>query len=492
MWDICNHVDADKRYFIYGKELLGRFCCDKLCEKYGDDKVIGFIETHPLHEPFDGWKEVFSPDEAKKQIDDTTGVIITGRASSEAMREVCLNMGVREENLVFPHALLPYLANGYQSKLETVCLWPPVEARNPDMMMKLKWFAPSRVRLKIFTSNPDVVKELPVNADVCIEPDAGKIMERAGAILLWDVGREDGLQEKYSGKLRVVDPTFYESVDMLNYLKIYHSTFSREEKEDMRRASLEVFKNLIAEGKRHKAANVFCSGPSISEVYEMPSERFKDGFNIICNSMVKDREFLARIRPSVQVFLDTNFFHSPGLYGDAFYKDLLWAYEKYHFYLVVWEFQYPLLATKYPQMKERLIGVPFIVKPKEYWFISPENFRSNSTKNVLTEIMLPIASSACDKIGIAGCTGRGNDGNYFWQHNDRTQYNDLKKYVMEEWPAFFKYRKYDSYFARHCQTVEEMLEYGESIGKKYINLTTSFIPALSKRDLSENESREMQ
>ena len=62
-----------------------------------------------------------------------------------------------------------------------------------------------------------------------------------------------------------------------------------------------------------------------------------------------------------------------------------------------------------------------------------------------------------------------------------TQYMDLKKYVMEAWPAFFNYCRYDVYYNRHCQNVEEQLQYGESLGKKYVNITTSHIPALIKR-----------
>ncbi len=483
MWDICEHVDWKKKYFIYGKELLGRFCCDKLCERFGDNKVIGYIETNPKHEPYDGWKKVYSPTEAKDYITEDVGVVITGRTSFDEMKQTCLEIGVQEENLVFPHPILPYLMNGYQTELKTVCFWPPLEELNHDLLLKIKWFIPDRVRIKVFTDNAEVVKNLPENSDICTEADAEKLMRIADAILIWNIEREDGLQEKYLGKVRIIAPEFYESVDMLNYLKIFHASFSEREKRIMREDSLKVFQQLLADGKKFKRANVFCSGPSIGEVYNMPETSFQEEFNIICNSMVKDRELLARINPKVQVFLDTNFFHSPGKYGEAFYKDLLWAYEKYHFYLVVWEFQYPLLLHRFPQMKDRLIGITFIVKPGEYWFISAENFKSNSTKNVLTEIMIPIASAACNEVRIAGCTGRNEKENYFWQHGDRTQYNDLKKYVMEEWPGFFKYRRYDSYFERHCRIVEEMLEYGESIGKTYKNITTSYIPALQKRSV---------
>ena len=47
MKDIEEIVKPDKKYFIYGVSMLGRYCCDKLGEAFGEEKVIGFIETNP-------------------------------------------------------------------------------------------------------------------------------------------------------------------------------------------------------------------------------------------------------------------------------------------------------------------------------------------------------------------------------------------------------------------------------------------------------------
>ena len=137
-------------------------------------------------------------------------------------------------------------------------------------------------------------------------------------------------------------------------------------------------------------------------------------------------------------------------------------------------------------MRDRVIGVP-LNRENAYWFIELEKFAYRPLSNILTEIMVPLASAFYDEINIAGCTGRAEQENYFWQHNGRTQYLDLKKEVMELWPAFFHYRKYDAYYDRHCQTVEELRQYGESLGKKYKNITTSFIPALQKRSIEKDK-----
>ena len=132
-------------------------------------------------------------------------------------------------------------------------------------------------------------------------------------------------------------------------------------------------------------------------------------------------------------------------------------------------------------MKGKVIGIP-TKQDEQYWFLNSDQFCYRPLANVMTEIMVPLASSLCDKINLAGCTGRNEEENYFWKYNDRTQYLDLKKYVMETWPAFFKYRRYEAYYDKYCQIVEEQLSYGESIGKEYRNIITSYIPALVKRN----------
>ncbi len=482
MLDIYEIIKETGRYFIYGTGVLGRFCCEKLCERYGDDVVIAYVETEPEDRPFDGGKAIIKPKAAKELFDEDVSIVITGRASAEIMRQNCLDVGIPEEQIIMlPNKeMQEYFKVGYSYPIMTACFWPPVNEINEDLLKKIDFYIPDKITIKVFTTNPLVIDRLGGNVDICIECDKEKIWEVADTILLWDVTEEDGLFAKYPGKVRVVDPNFWEHTDTSNYMRIYHDSFSKEERAEMINASRERFCELQSLAKECDKANVFCSGPSIEEVYDMDKTRFQKGFNIICNSMIKDKELLEMLQPKVLCFFDTNFFHSPGKYGEAFYRDLRETYKQYGFYLIVHDIQYPLLLKHCPEMKDKIIGVPAKGR-KEYWFLSEEDFSIKSLANIMTEIMIPLASSVSDKVCIAGCTGRGGEMNYFWKHNDRTQYNDLKPSVMETWPAFFKYRRYDAYYDRHCQTVDEQLRYGESIGKKYTNITTSFIPALKDR-----------
>ena len=144
----------------------------------------------------------------------------------------------------------------------------------------------------------------------------------------------------------------------------------------------------------------------------------------------------------------------------------------------MYEYEVPLIKNHFPMLYDRLIGVRC---RGNYCFPTEEDLYVGGTPNICTLFMVPFASAMCDEIGIAGCTGRNPDENYFWKHNGRTQYLDLMHCVFEAYPSFFKYQDYEDYYDKHCDQTKDLLEYGETQGKSYINMTTSFIQALKDR-----------
>lgn len=484
MKDISKFTNSNKKYYIYGTAMLGKYCYQKMREVHGDDIVLAFVETNPDSRPFDGGKPIISLKEAAEQMDRDTHMIISGLASAEIMKQNCLEAGISESQIVLiPQEFADYLKIGFSYPLTSVCFWPPIQEEDAEVLQKIAFYIPDRIQANIFTEEDFITDKSGENVCCCDISEKEKLWEASDAILLWDVNRADGLFEKYSEKIRIVDSHYWEHLDTLNYVHLYHDSFALEELDALLNNSKKNFMELQTLAKQYKKGNIFCSGPSISEVYDMEPDAFADGFNIICNSMIKDRELMEMLQPKVLCFFDSNFFHSPGKYGEAFYKDLRETFQQYGYYVVVQELQCPLLLRHCPEMKEKIIGVPS-KKENAYWFISLEKFAYRPLANILTDIMVPLASACFDEISIAGCTGRGEEKNYFWRHNERTQYLDLKEDVMKMWPAFFHYRKYDAYYDRHCQTLEEQLRYGESLGKNYVNITTSYIPALQKRNIT--------
>ena len=100
---------------------------------------------------------------------------------------------------------------------------------------------------------------------------------------------------------------------------------------------------------------------------------------------------------------------------------------------------------------------------------------------MLTYLMLPLAATFADDIGILGCDGRPrSDSGYFWSHNRNTQIHDKLANIREVHPAFFAI-DYDEYYDEHIETLEEQLQEGEAQGRRFRCLSFSHIPPLQRR-----------
>ena len=125
------------------------------------------------------------------------------------------------------------------------------------------------------------------------------------------------------------------------------------------------------------------------------------------------------------------------------------------------------------------IGIP--TRKRDFNFPTCDNFYVKASDNILTLFMLPIASAVAEKIQIIGSDGRQKNENYFWKHSSSAQFDELMQTVFDTHPSFFRDRVYTNYYEVHCKILNNLIEYGESLGKNYISLTQSYIPALEKR-----------
>lgn len=481
MVDIGTWIDLEKKYLIYGTALLGRFFCDKICEAYGEDTVIGFIESERSNEPFDGGKPVFLPGEAFEAYGEDAYVIVSGVKSAEIMQQRLLDEGFSRERIITPEGYSPYFQSGFKNVLRKVVFYPAIGHEDRDVISKINWFIPDRVKVGLLSQDKGI-NRVPFGKNVNIQRSRDKYereIEEADLILLWDVGREDDIVLRFPNKIRVVDRDFYLTIDSDNYDHIFFDSFTPNEKNEYISESKDIFEEMSQVAKSYKRANVFCSGPSLSEIYDRLNE-YRNDFNIVCNSMVKDKELIESLRPKLLTFADTDFFMSPGKYCERFYGDLIDAFKKQNFYIAVREHQKPLIEYHYPELKGHIIGLPYSYE-KDLWFISKDRFYLKPMANIMTDMMLPLASSMFDNIGIAGCTGRKVDETYFWEHGERVQYLDLKPIVFEMWRGFFHKRRYGDYFNMHCSCVDKLIRYGEKLGKTYGNMTSTYIPTLQIR-----------
>lgn len=278
-------------------------------------------------------------------------------------------------------------------------------------------------------------------------------------------------------KVEIIDKNYYSYIEASVWQNFFYQTFSEEEKQDFENLSKKNFLTLSEQCRGKQKAYCFTTGPSFNNYRAFHFE--DNSLKIICNSIVKDKEFLDYIKkPDLLAFADPAFHFGPSEYARVFREYALEVIEKYDCFVMVPYKTVPLMISHYPSIADRIIGLN---NGKDFNFPTIDEFRVKGSNNILIKFMLPAASTFADEIYIIGADGRNRKEKYFWKHSSSVQFDDLMESVFNTHPSFFRDRLYPGYYKMHCKNLEKILQYGEARGKKYYSLTSSKIPALEKR-----------
>lgn len=278
------------------------------------------------------------------------------------------------------------------------------------------------------------------------------------------------------GRTVMLDPYWYSTTESIHLHRLVHDKLGQHT-DQYKSFSLNNFNRLLQTHQGKQKAYCFVTGPSFDRYEEFTYE--PDAFKVICNSIVKNDAFLEYIGgPDLLVFADPVFHFGPSAYAAAFRKEMLKVAEKYGCFVVVPDHTLPLMKGHFPQLKDQLIGMPHF---PTYNIPSPGSFGVRGSGNILTWLMLPLASAVAKEVCIIGADGRKKEEKYFWKHSKSAQFDDLMQAAFDAHPSFFRDRDYADYYDEHCQFLEELLQYGEAEGVQYRSLTESYIPALVKR-----------
>ena len=237
------------------------------------------------------------------------------------------------------------------------------------------------------------------------------------------------------------------------------------------------FKALVSRLGSYERAYIMATGPSISRFRLFD---YGKSITIVCNSVILDDELMNQVNPQILVFADPIFHFGPSEYAASFRQRLREAAAKHDFSICMPFKYFELFVYSNPDLVDRTIAIPF-VKDRSFNFDIQREFEVKTTANILTLLLLPLATTFANDVGILGCDGRPlEENNYFWQHNQKTQINDKMANIKEVHPAFFAI-DYNNYYSEHCSTLESQLRDGEVIGKRFTTLGFSYIPALQRR-----------
>ncbi len=243
----------------------------------------------------------------------------------------------------------------------------------------------------------------------------------------------------------------------------------------------EKFKRIPATGFS-RTGYIYGTGPSLQDALEM---NLSDGTSIICNTIVKNRELMRKLKPAVIAVADPIFHAGCSSYAGEFRRHLLQAMCEFeNCYLIVPMRDYYLyMANLQSSLRPRIIGLPFVAGDVPNLNLY-KNFYVTATPNILTLFLIPLAATFFQKTFILGCDGRPLDqDDYFWEHDSSSQLTEHMNDIQVAHPAFFNIN-YNDYYLEHCQVLARWLSEADRQRKPFLSLTPSHIPALSCRQPS--------
>lgn len=307
-------------------------------------------------------------------------------------------------------------------------------------------------------------------------------IEKRDQVLLHKIKAFSELSFLQYFKVHLIDDSFYATSESITLQNLAYLISKKEYLQNLNQISINNYQKMVAINRDKKNSYCFVTGPSFDRYKEFDYE--KNSFKVICNSIVKNHQFLEYIgAPNLLVFADPVFHFSPSEYAATFRDQALLVVLKYKCYVMVPQKAMPLIIENYPLLKEYLIGMPVKHKPFNFKINFPTQkiFFVNGTANILTLFMIPVASSFSEEVNIIGADGREKNENYFWKHSSSAQFDDLMQTVFTTHPSFFRDRDYEDYYEQHCNYLEKLFAYGENQKINYFSLTNSFIPALKIR-----------
>lgn len=251
-------------------------------------------------------------------------------------------------------------------------------------------------------------------------------------------------------------------------------------------SSYEKFNTVIQRlrGLNLEKAYIFGTGPSLSFA---EGGNFEDGYVVVCNTIVKDRDLFNKLKPDFLVAGDGLYHFSFTQYAKQFRRDL-------HSRMSETEavFLYPdmfdvIVQREFAEFSDRLIPVPGGTHQDISVDLS-RNFELPAVGNVLPLLQLPVACTLAKNIYFWGFDGKAPDDqiNPFWANSEKHSYPELMQSLRESFPGFYEYYVPNNDSSNYIKSVQgddldAQLSIAEANGFKFEMLHHSWTPTLNKR-----------
>lgn len=249
-------------------------------------------------------------------------------------------------------------------------------------------------------------------------------------------------------------------------------------------ASRRRFADYISELRReqHTHTYLFGTGPTLARARDRD---WSDGYRIVCNTIVRDRELWNHIQPHFVVGGDAIYHFGHTEHALAFRRDLAARLRESNA-----RFLYPasfdaIVRREMGDVGARLIPVP-TGGPRRVHYGLDRRFRLPSRGNVLPFLLLPLGFTLTRSVHLWGFDGRAPDDQLFWKNSSAHSYPEHIHTLKQAHPAFFAHHVPESDPSRyvksvHGEALESCLAEAEQAGFSVLMLHHSWTPTLANR-----------
>jgi hypothetical protein len=230
---------------------------------------------------------------------------------------------------------------------------------------------------------------------------------------------------------------------------------------------------------KHNKVLVLGTGPSLDHAENIDVQ---DAAVIICNTMIKNKELMARVQPKFLVFADAIYHFGPSRYAAAF-RDAFREFVGDHPACVV------LLPEVFYGFFVDKLGSEFA---RNVYSIPEAGHRNivvnlandavlHRFENILNKMLIPISCTLGKSVSFLGFDGRAKSDKGFWAHSSKNNFIELLPVQEQAHPSFFRKKSYTAYAEHQEQVTEMLLEAAEKAGVEVVCLAESNNSAMAKR-----------
>ncbi|MHC4213533.1 MAG: class I SAM-dependent methyltransferase [Planctomycetota bacterium] len=228
------------------------------------------------------------------------------------------------------------------------------------------------------------------------------------------------------------------------------------------------------------------TGPSLEKAIERD---FSDGYRIVCNTIVRDKNLWNHINPHFIVAGDGIYHFGHTSFPRAFRRDLKERLAETQTFFVYPDLFDPIVQREFSDFAHRLLPIPS-GGPQAIDIDLTKDFALPNLGNVLGLLLLPLGCTLSKNVNLWGFDGRAPDDKLFWSNSNKHSYTDLIPELQKEHPMFFDHfapKTKPNWYTKEYfgDILDNVLTQAENAGFSFTMMHKSWTPTLAKRCIPE-------